>query len=90
MVLVGLGLALRDMNSVGWAVAFSASGLLLQALGHWYEGRRRHLGVMGWLVAPLFVGLQGLHQLGWAQGVWDSVERAAGPRRMRDLASGRL
>lgn len=88
--MVGLGLLLlvRDLSETGWALAFTASGLLLQAIGHWYEGRRSRMGWAGWLAAPLFVGLQGLHGLGLAQPCWQAVENRAGPRRLRDLALG--
>lgn len=89
MVLFGLGLLLRDLSSLGWALAFTASGLLLQTLGHWYEGRRPAMGLASWALAPMFVGLQGLHRLGLAQQCWDEVERGAGPRRLRDLAQAR-
>ena len=87
LVLVGLLLPLRDLSQSGWALAFAASGLLLQSLGHWYEGRRSRMGLPGWLAAPLFVGLQGLHSLGLARPSWNAVERGAGPRRLRDLAA---
>lgn len=86
LVLLGLTLLLRDASQLGWALASVASGLLLQTLGHWYEGRRPLLGLRGWVMAPLFVGLQGLYRLGLAQDLWARVERAAGPRRLRDLA----
>lgn len=86
-MVVGLLLPLRDLSQSGWALAFAASGLLLQSLGHWYEGRRSRMGMAGWLAAPLFVGLQGLHGLGLAQPSWRAVEASAGPRRMRDLAA---
>lgn len=89
MVLVGLGLLMRDLSDLGWALAFTTSGLLLQSVGHWYEGRRPAMGLAGWLLAPMFVGLQGLHRLGWAQQCWAEVERDAGPRRLRDLAHSR-
>jgi uncharacterized membrane protein YGL010W len=87
LVVVGLLLPLRDLSQSGWALAFAASGLLLQSLGHWYEGRRSRMGMAGWLAAPLFVGLQGLNGLGLAQPSWRAVEASAGPRRMRDLAA---
>jgi uncharacterized membrane protein YGL010W len=86
MVLAGLALLLRDASQLGWAMAFAASGLLLQTVGHWYEGRRPLLGLRAWAAAPLFVGLQGLHRLGLARALWAEVEQAAGPRRLRDLA----
>ncbi len=89
MVLMGLGLLLRDLSDLGWALAFTTSGLLLQSVGHWYEGRRPAMGLAGWLLAPMFVGLQGLHRLGWARQCWAEVERDAGPRRLRDLAHSR-
>jgi hypothetical protein len=53
LVVVGLLLPLRDLSQSGWALAFAASGLLLQSLGHWYEGRRSRMGMAGWLAAPL-------------------------------------
>ena len=87
MVMMGLALLLKDLSQSGWALAFAASGLLLQSLGHWYEGRRSRMGLAGWLAAPLFVGLQGLHGVGLAQPCWVAVERGAGPRRLRDLAT---
>ncbi len=86
LVLIGLLMAARDFGQLGWAVAFTASGLLLQSMGHWYEGRRPRLGLAGWFVAPLFVALQGLHRLGCTDSLWNAVEQKAGPRRMRDLA----
>jgi uncharacterized membrane protein YGL010W len=85
MVLVGLGLLMRDLSQSGWALAFVASGLLLQSVGHWYEGRRPLQGLRAWAAAPLFVSLQGLHRLGMARGLWQTVEQGAGPRRLRDL-----
>lgn len=86
MVLVGLALLVRDASQLGWAMAFASSGLLLQTVGHWYEGRRPMLGLRAWVAAPLFVGLQGLHRLGLARDAWTAVELGAGPRRLRDLA----
>jgi uncharacterized membrane protein YGL010W len=86
MVVMGLALLVKDLSQSGWALAFAASGLLLQSLGHWYEGRRSRMGWAGWLAAPLFVGLQGLHSLGLAQPCWVAVERGAGARHLRDLA----
>jgi uncharacterized membrane protein YGL010W len=86
LVLVGLVMAARDFGQLGWAVAFTASGLLLQSMGHWYEGRRPRSGLMGWVVAPLFVAIQGLHRIGLTDALWQEVEQRAGPRRMRDLA----
>ena len=89
MVLTGLALLLQDAAQLGWALAFVASGSLLQTVGHWYEGRRPALGLLNWLLAPVFVGLQGLHRLGLAQSLWSAVEQGAGPRRLRDLAQAR-
>lgn len=86
LVLLGLALLARDASQLGWALASAATGLLLQTLGHWYEGRRPMLGLRGWVAAPLFVGLQGLKRLGMAQAAWARVEAEAGPRRLRDLA----
>lgn len=86
MVMAGICLLLMNWAHAGWAVATAASGFLLQAVGHWYEGRRSPLGWINWALAPVFVGLQAAHQLGWAQALWDEVEQRAGPRRMRDLA----
>jgi uncharacterized membrane protein YGL010W len=77
---------LQGLASLNLSLALLLSGSLLQALGHVYEGRRpRHGWALSW-VAPLFVGLQALHWLGFADAAWRRLERAAGPRRMRDLA----
>lgn len=87
MVLGGaLMLLLEPVRALSWAAALLLSGGLLQALGHVYEGRRPRHGWRAGLAAPLFVGLQGLHRLGLAERSWQQVERAAGPRRLRDLA----
>ncbi len=85
MVWVGLAWILVErVNPMPWALLFTGS--LLQALGHVYEGRRPTQGLAGWLMAPWFVGLQGLNGLGWARAAWSRLEQHAGPRRMRDLA----
>ncbi|MFN4115230.1 MAG: Mpo1-like protein [Inhella sp.] len=87
MVLGGvLMLLLEPVRALSWAAALLLSGGLLQVLGHVYEGRRPRHGWRAGLAAPLFVGLQGLHRLGLAERSWQQVERAAGPRRLRDLA----
>jgi uncharacterized membrane protein YGL010W len=85
MVWAGLAWILVErMNPMPWALLLTGS--LLQALGHVYEGRRATLGLASWLMAPWFVGLQGLHGLGLGQRRWAALEQQAGPRRMRDLA----
>jgi uncharacterized membrane protein YGL010W len=87
LVLAGLiTLALQGVQALTLSAALLLSGGLLQALGHVYEGRRPRHGFVRGCVAPLFVGLQGLHRLGLAQQAWARVEAAAGPRRLRDLA----
>ena len=87
LVLMGLAtVALNGAQAMALSVALLLSGGLLQALGHVYEGRRPRHGFVHGCMAPLFVGLQGLHRLGLAQQAWARVEAAAGPRRLRDLA----
>lgn len=87
LVLLGLcTLLLQGLQALTLATALLLSGGLLQALGHVYEGRRPRHGFLRGFLAPLFVGLQGLHRVGLAEAAWARVEAAAGPRRLRDLA----
>ena len=71
-----------------WTVGLMLFGALLQAVGHYYEGRRPaswdspvHL-----LVGPLFVTAYLLAGIGFLRHVVADLERRAGPVHVRDLA----
>lgn len=73
---------------VTWTVGLSMLGSLLQAAGHYYEGRRPaswdspvHL-----LVGPMFVAVDMLSNVGFLRSLSAEIDRRAGPVHVRDLA----
>jgi uncharacterized membrane protein YGL010W len=71
-----------------WSAGLLLFGVLFQAVGHYYEGRRPaswespvHL-----LVGPMFVTAYALAAIGFLRSVVADVERRVGPVHVRDLA----
>jgi uncharacterized membrane protein YGL010W len=90
-VLVWLGHHLPGGTMVqwlGWGVGFFAVGWVIQFVGHYYEGRKPAFAddLVGLLVGPMFVVLEGLAPLGLFKGLMAEVEHRAGPTVIRDLA----
>jgi uncharacterized membrane protein YGL010W len=72
----------------GWGVCVFAMGWLIQAIGHWYEGRKPAFidDITGLLVGPMFVTAEAMFMLGWNKPLMAEIERRAGPTTLRDLA----
>jgi uncharacterized membrane protein YGL010W len=92
---VGLLMVLAHRASQGsfgqwlaWWLGFFVVGWTFQFIGHYYEGRKPAFAddLVGLLVGPMFVALEGLAPLGLFKGLMTEVERHAGPTHLRDLA----
>ena len=72
----------------GWGVGVFMLGWLVQAVGHWYEGRKPAFvdDLIGLLVGPMFMTAETLFALGWNKPLSAEIERRAGPTVVRDLA----
>lgn len=72
---------------LSWGIGLFVVGWIVQALGHYYEGRKPAFldDVIGLLVGPMFVTAELLFALGWGRTLKADIERAAGPKVKRDL-----
>ncbi len=73
---------------LGWGLGCFTLGWAVQFVGHYYEGRKPAFAddLVGLLVGPMFVVLEGLAPLGLFKDLMAEVERRAGPTHLRDLA----
>ncbi len=73
---------------LGWGVGLFVVGWIIQFVGHYYEGRKPAFAddMTGLLTGPMFVAAEALFALGLARGLFDEIERRAGPTHLRDLA----
>lgn len=73
---------------LGWGLGLFLVGWLIQFIGHWYEGRKPAFSddIVGLLVGPMFVVLEGLAMLGLFKGLMAQIEQHAGPTHLRNLA----
>lgn len=96
-VCAGLGLTLLASERVlslglgsDWTlgIALLGLGMLLQAVGHYYEGRRPASleNPVYLLVGPMFVTVEMLSSIGFLRPLAAEVRRRAGPVHVRDLA----
>ncbi|MEO7152697.1 MAG: Mpo1-like protein [Burkholderiaceae bacterium] len=71
-----------------WSLTLLALGMLVQWIGHVYEGKREAFvdDFATPSAGPLFVTAQVLFMLGWNRPLQDEMQRRAGPTVMRDLA----
>jgi len=71
-----------------WGLGFFVVGMLIQFVGHYYEGRRPASAddLVGLLVGPMFVATELLALTGLFRGLVAEIERRAGPTHLRDLA----
>jgi uncharacterized membrane protein YGL010W len=63
-------------------------GWVIQFIGHWYEGRKPAFAddLVGLIVAPMFLVLEGLAPLGLFDKLMNRVVQQAGPTHLRDMA----
>jgi uncharacterized membrane protein YGL010W len=82
--LPGTGLA----TWLGWGLGLFVVGWIIQFIGHYYEGRKPAFAddIVGLLVGPMFVVMEGLALLGLFKSLASEVERHAGPTTLRNLA----
>ncbi len=73
---------------LGWVLSSFFAGILIQLIGHYYEGRAPGpvTNPFALLIGPLFIAAQGLFALGWNRALFEEIERRAGPTHLRDLA----
>lgn len=73
---------------LAWSLTLLALGMLVQWIGHVYEGKRdAYLDDFATPSAgPLFLTAQALFMLGWNRPLQDEMERRAGPAVLRDMA----
>lgn len=66
---------------LGWGLGIFACGWVMQAIGHYYEGRRPAFidDVIGLLVGPMFIVAEVLFACGWGKSLKDAIERSVGP-----------
>ena len=71
-----------------WSLTLLALGVLIQWIGHVYEGRRDAfaLDLAAPSAGPLFLTAQALFMLGWNRPLQEELQRRAGPPVLRDLA----
>lgn len=73
---------------LAWSIGLLLLGVLIQWIGHIYEGKRAafvdDLAVPS--AGPLFLTAQALFMLGWNRPLQDEMQRRAGPAVLRDLA----
>lgn len=85
------GDALAQRGTASWlatGLGLLGLGSLIQALGHWYEGRKPAFldDASALLVAPMFITAEAMFALGWNPALRDEIVRRAGPTTLRDLA----
>lgn len=90
-LLVALATPLASGSLGLWLASGSTlwlAGWTLQALGHYYEGRRPAFSgdPRALLVGPQFVVAEWLFSLGCCLTLRDQIERRVGPKHLRDLA----
>ena len=73
---------------LAWSLSLLTLGLLVQWIGHMYEGQRAAFveDLATPSAGPLFLTAQALFMLGWNQPLQDEMQRRAGPAVLRDLA----
>ncbi len=73
---------------LAWGLGCFVAGWIIQFIGHYYEGRKPAFAddLVGLLVAPLFLVLEGLAPLGLFRPLMREVEQRVGPTLIRDLA----
>lgn len=73
---------------LGSGVGLFLLGWTIQALGHWYEGRKPAFidDMVGLLIGPMFIVAELLFMTGWNKPLMEEIERRAGPTRLRDIA----
>ena len=71
-----------------WSLTLLALGVLIQWIGHVYEGRRDAFvdDLAAPSAGPLFLTAQALFMLGWNPPLQAELQRRAGPPVLRDLA----
>lgn len=85
------GEALAQRGTASWlatGLGLLGLGSLIQAAGHWYEGRKPAFldDAAALWVAPVFVTAEAMFGLGWNPALRDEIVRRAGPTTLRDLA----
>ena len=73
---------------LSWTLGLLLFGVLLQAVGHYYEGRRPASwdSAVHLLVGPMFITAYLLAAIGFLRSFAADLERRAGPIHVRDLA----
>lgn len=68
---------------LGWGIGAFVVGWIVQAIGHWFEGRKPAFidDLIGLLTGPMFVTAEVLFALGWGQTLKAEIERSTGPTR---------
>lgn len=69
------------MQWLGWGIGAFVIGWIVQAVGHYFEGRKPAFidDVIGLLTGSMFITAEVLFALGWGQALKAEIERAAGP-----------
>ncbi|MEO6408887.1 MAG: Mpo1-like protein [Burkholderiaceae bacterium] len=73
---------------LAWSLTLLLLGMLVQWIGHVYEGQRAAFvdDFATPSAGPLFLTAQTLFMLGWNRPLQDEMQRRAGPAVLRDLA----
>ena len=73
---------------LAWSLTLLALGMLVQWIGHVYEGKREAFvdDLVAPSAGPLFLTAQALFMLGWNRPLQEELQRRAGPPVLRDLA----
>lgn len=73
---------------LAWGLGFFSVGWVIQFIGHYYEGKKPAFAddLVGLLVGPMFVVMEGLAPLGLFKALMQDVEHHAGTTMLRDLA----
>ncbi len=81
---LGLQIAALDWSHwLGWSLGIFIGGWALQALGHYWEGRKPAFmdDIRGLIIGPLFVVAEAGFALGFRRQVAMRIEASAGPTR---------